>query len=1065
MFEKDQQKIVDYVSAQLIGPMNGPEESLVDPPSKRYLMGMLFPQNLDTDEAFGGEDLDEQANNAEYFNPVAPDAEKNADVSVSLATQFMPSSVGLSFLLKATGALKVEISAGLYKKCSEGEECEKCQGRKLWHREDLFAIIEDLRPPAETGDLSTEIFNGQAKISSRWRLSGENHLVTIALVNEQVSSNHLDHSKVLSQVKVECVSADFLPYPTPPLASLDDEDKEFSLIYRDLPIFAVGHGCSAGWSDCPSVPEKICTDFLPDQELPGISFDIEGHEKVRDLRELSNLETNKTEIITELRSFAQTYREWITKSIETAQGISGEMLETRDRIAMRLHKAADRIEEGISLLDSNSIEGEDARTAFSLANRAVLMQMHHVQLAGKRKTVATATAPNCDYNTLERYWRPFQLAFILMTIPSASNPDHDDRDVVDLIWFPTGGGKTEAYLGLVAYQILLRRLQNSDDGAGTAVITRYTLRLLTSQQFQRSATLICALELIRRKENGRLDHRLGEEGISIGLWVGGDSSPNTCEKAAELLQDLMDGRGGHPSFQIGVCPWCGTEIIPENPCGQEGEWGIVAGNDGTRMHCPNTFCSFSSRLPISVVDEDLYRNPPTFLIATIDKFARLTWEEKAGVFLGTGKHPGPSLIIQDELHLVSGPLGTVAALYEAAFDILMESTSCRPKLIASTATIRRATEQVRGLFDREVFQFPPTGLSHSDSFFVKNDSTVPGRRYLGVMAQSHTPVTANVHTTAVLLQAPIECNLADDSLDAYWTLVSYYNSLRELGKSITLAHDDIPDRIRVIATDTDQTRKLNGIDDIQELTSQVKGSEIPKILERLGLSHHEGGENQAISLLPCSNMISVGVDVPRLSLMMVNGQPKTTSEYIQATSRVGRDSRRPPGLVLTLYSAARPRDRSHYESFKVYHQSIHRSVEATSVTPWALPARNRALHAALVILVRHQVGLSENNEAKNFPDIAGSDDLKKLVEILLDRTRSFDPREVESTQKHLLELIGQWRDAATDPGTFRYQAAGRTSHLLKTFKSKSDGLWPTLHSMRNVDTSTFVDIIGEQDGQ
>ena len=479
--------------------------------------------------------------------------------------------------------------------------------------------------------------------------------------------------------------------------------------------------------------------------------------------------------------------------------------------------------------------------------------------------------------------------------------------------------------------------------------------------------------------------------------------------------------------------------------------------DSFRMACPNPRCEFHDHLPVSSVDDDIYDNPPTVLIGTVDKFARFPWEERAGAILGAGPDPGPSLIIQDELHLISGPLGTIMGLYEAAFDIVMHKHGANPKVVASTATIRRAEQQVSGVFGRQVAVFPPSGLDADDSYFVRFDRTAPGRLYCGVMPQGHTPLTAMVHLSAALLQAqaPEEVELLPESRDLYWTLVAYHNSLRELGKTVTLAHDDIPARMSVIAMAEDAVRRLRD-DEILELTSNVPPAEIPGKLEAL---QRRRGEKNAISFVASTNMISVGVDVPRLGLMLVAGQPKTTSEYIQATSRVGRQG---PGLVFTLYSPARPRDRSHYESFIPYHSALYKAVEPTSVTPFSIPARNRALHADLVVLARHAKGWRSNTDAGCFSAI--DDEWTVLVESFLNRAEFADAEELDRIRQHIADLEQQWGQRAAkaeSSGGLRYRAPGKEHvGLLRSFEQAGTE-WPTLNSMRNIDVEVHMRIQGE----
>ena len=644
----------------------------------------------------------------------------------------------------------------------------------------------------------------------------------------------------------------------------------------------------------------------------------------------------------------------------------------------------------------------------------------------------------------EPAWRPFQLAFQLLVIPGLADPDHEDRDVVDLLWFPTGGGKTEAYLALAAFVMMLARLRHPGRPLGTQIITRYTLRLLTAQQFQRAATMVCAGETIRRREVDRL----GDQRIDIGLWVGGSSTPIERADAGEVLDELMESPERASPFQVERCPWCGTGTVPVEPSTDPDDYGFILTDDEFRIRCVDPRCRFHDALPMHVVDEDLYDRPPTLLIGTVDKFARLAWVSKAGVFLG-GEGGPPELVIQDELHLLSGPLGTMVGLYEAALSAVMTRNGGRPKVVASTATIRRADQQTRGLFARPTRLFPPSGLVSDNSYFMTRDDEAPGRLYMGVMSQSETPTFSLVHTAAACAEAVVDLKdrVTPSIADSYSTLVAYHNSLRELGKTMTLAADDIPARIGVIAADESRQRRLERA---VELTSNVPSGELGRILDQLALPTTD---QNSVDFVACTNMLSVGVDVERLGLMIVHGQPKTTAEYIQATSRVGRKVTRAPGLVLAHYSANKPRDRSHYEQFRTYHQALYRHVEPTSVTPFALPARARALHAALVIVARHSLGLSGNQDASRFsPDIAG---LREAVDMILDIVRTADPDEVEDTGIHLETLLDEWEMRAGG-GRLAYSSRNRvTPSLLRDFGEQKDG-WETLHSMRNVDRTCTI---------
>ncbi len=704
------------------------------------------------------------------------------------------------------------------------------------------------------------------------------------------------------------------------------------------------------------------------------------------------------------------------------------------------------------------LEDDEVLWCFRVANEAMRMQMRHSKddLAGRGRERDEAPSTHVGYEELGYRWRPFQLAFILLVLESICDDDADDREKVDLLWFPTGGGKTEAYLAIAAIVLLLRRRRHGGAGVGTTVITRYTLQLLTTQQFQRAATLICALDAIRDANRDRL----GREPFTIGLWVGDELTPNRWAKALEKQDEILEMPEPTNVFQLESCPWCGTNIVPAVQSEDRRAYGFTATIASFDFYCPNDNCAFTGRLPVAVVDDELFARPPSFLLATVDKFARLAWEENAGSFFGSATRLPPSLIIQDELHLLSGPLGTMVGLYERAVESLIARNGTRPKVIASTATIRRAPDQIRALYARPLDLFPPAGLEADHSYFARIAEDEPGRRYVGLMSQSHTTATTNVQAAAALLLAPVELNLVDPERDAYWTLVSYHNNLKELGRTITQFRDDVPRMIEARARDQANARSL-GDEDVIELTSNLRGGELPRLLGRL---NSPGESAKGVSVLATTNMLSVGVDVPRLGLMVVNGQPKTTSEYIQATSRVGRGD--VPGLVLTMFASTKPRDRSHYETFVAYHQSLYRWVEPTSVTPFALPARERALHAVFVILVRHSIpGMSANAVAGAFEPTAK--EVQTIVDDLNAMIAAADPDEAEASKRHLEVIVASWAERAeesraTGKPLYYYSSSKQTSSLLRNFGQVTDG-WETPQSMRNVDRQCNVDVLGGGD--
>jgi hypothetical protein len=591
---------------------------------------------------------------------------------------------------------------------------------------------------------------------------------------------------------------------------------------------------------------------------------------------------------------------------------------------------------------------------------------------------------------------------------------------------------------------------------------RYTLRLLTLDQLARAAALICALELLRQVQ----PEALGAWPFEIGLWVGKAATPNLMGRKGDNNPD--SARAKTLAFQrdcdhcpapipLEECPWCGTRFgansfhlhpNPDSPT-------------DLRLTCTNRRCDFSGDrlLPVLGVDEPIYRRLPCFLIATVDKFAALPWTGEVGAFTGRverydregfygpcsagrgrpidgGPLPPPELIIQDELHLISGPLGTVAALYEAVLDKLCEQridgVTVRPKVIASTATVRRADRQIRSLFGRSrVEVFPPPGPNRRDSFFAETHDPARSnpRLYLGIAAQGRSPKVVLLRTYLALLAAAQKAwdeaggkQNAANPADPYMTLLGYFNSLRELGGSRRIVEDEVSTRLARYAL----RRRLGEVAglfasrriayDVTELTSRVSTSQVAEARRRLGILFHEKG---AVDVAIATNMISVGLDILRLGMMVVFGQPKTTAEYIQATSRVGRDHDR-PGLVVTLLNVHKARDRSHYERFGAYHESFYRGVEATSVTPFSPRALDRALAAVVVALGRQ--GLAEMTPAEGATAITRRRaDLDFVAQTLADRATAHDVRltalEAETlratVRSRVLDLLDSWEQLAT----------------------------------------------------
>jgi hypothetical protein len=784
------------------------------------------------------------------------------------------------------------------------------------------------------------------------KISEENiHLLTFTLINLNTGGiENIKNEECFFQVSFSVSSDEYCFYPYKVVSSKADKEDEKSnlLLFRKKKTFAVGHGCSPLWNDNDiNSTNAIKTEAIPTYEIkPIVPNELKNVElKMFDLSDLSGIDITKN-----LIRLNNEYELWINKQEKIANlELKDELLETAIRHIENCRLCLSRMREGVELLKKD----EKVSHAFKLMNRAMLLQQLHYSIdtrnwiieKGNITGLKHADIPEINDSATWKQglgsWRPFQLAFILMNLNSMLNSRHPEREIVDLIWFPTGGGKTEAYLGLSAFTIFLKRLKNKND-SGTTVLMRYTLRLLTAQQFQRAASLICACDKIR-KEN---EEELGISRITIGLWVG-ELTPNKRDAAKRAFQILEQGREEDNPFIVLKCPWCGSQMGYLKEARTNKVKGYKRRRVGTKetivYQCDNLECDFSKadfNLPLLVIDEDIYDNPPTLLIGTVDKFAMLTWRPEAKTLFGFrgNERPfsPPELIIQDELHLISGPLGSMVGLYETMIEELCTTNNVKPKIIASSATISRAKEQINSLYGRgtnNVNIFPAQCLSAGDSFFAYEDNESTGRIYTGIFASAlPSHATAQVRVLSALLQSVKSIPVSDEKeRDPYWTALTYFNSIRELGHAATLLRADIREYMNSIwirkAIKGDERRFINR--DI-ELTSRINSNDIPEYLEQLLKSWQGDKTEYPVDVCLATNMISVGVDIPRLGLMTIIGQPKTTSEYIQATSRVGR-SKKGPGLVFTIYNCSKPRDRSHFEHFQEYHSKIYSKVEPTSV--------------------------------------------------------------------------------------------------------------------------------------
>ncbi len=1102
--------LIDALRLDLIGPRPSDEaiqcERLSHAPSRWYLTGFLVPSNAPLDQR--AQDIEEEVDEPVEPAHGADDAREPERGSGKRA--FLPSSMGLSVLVDTSATrLEVDLYWGDYaldeRKVSDRgagpdsatNTATDTPGRHRhapWVRNPRSASLaldlaslepgEPLHRPLPSSDgLDIVCLVRPTRVRAH---DGETdtRAVSVFVVNRRPAAEPDDLADSACTFQVEmAVTADcpFLPrYDSRGLDSDDWDERLADLHYRDAAEYAVGHNVSVRAERIDGECHRVHTEWMPTaavervepSKIPDVEFGMEALGRLQD----------GTAAKLALSPLVGAYHSWIDEQRKLAQTFTGRRREVADELVKRASTASHRIEAGISLLDQPVF-----LEAFRISNRAMAVA------ARRRRAQELGCAPETvDPPT----WRPFQLAYILTNLRGIAEPTHVEREIVDLLFFPTGGGKTEAYLGLAAFTLVLRRLRDPDPThRGLSVLMRYTLRLLTLDQLGRAAALVCALEL----EREAAPEHLGTWPFEIALWVGRAATPNymgrkgdTSDKTARtktlrFLHDTMKD----PPLPLDQCPWCGTKFgkrsfrldpNPDNP-------------KNLLVHCASRRCEFGSgrHLPIVAVDEPIYRRLPCFMIATADKFAAMPWTgETAGFFRGgnpSDPRP-PDLIIQDELHLISGPLGSMAGLYETALDHLcsrhVDDKLVRPKVIASTATVRLANKQIRALFGRtSVAVFPPPGIDRRDSFFAKQAprDRVQPRLYLGIAAQGHGPKVLFLRSTITQMAAAQAAwnaasgQAAPNPADPYMTVVAYFNTLRELGSSRRIVEDEVSSRLQTYSgrRRLDDTTALfadrrGGFEPV-ELTSRVDTADVAEAKRRLALGF---ADSDSVNVALATNMISVGLDITRLGLMVVAGQPKTTAEYIQATSRVGRDPKR-PGLVIALLNLHRPRDRSHYEHFSAWHESFYRGVEATGVTPFSPRAMDRGLPAVAVALARLGIPALTEMTAASEVERYG-DQTALLAKVVGDRAQAhaagLPDHFGDDVQNRVQSLIDDWANLAHEAGQggvqFGYargSASGISTPLLREMIDPDRNLlnetqlrFRAPRSLRDVEPSVLLSI-------
>ena len=1094
------QEIIDSIKKDLMGPLSD-EEVLDESPKHAYIIGLLEPK---TDSSKGTEDdtleqeIDADISYEDDNDYTSGEDDENEPITT---TQFqIPSSIGISFYIShETTSLNLDISWGDYAKSSEkainkdGKEYDKISYKRIPMKETLVVDFDSFEKSKEyslTIDSNVKVYVSHITLKEGYSL------ITAYIINRRTNaSNNIEASMFQVNIRAYASSGEnkFIAEHLCRKVLAADE-----FYFEQRPIMGRGRGCAASWGKTiDGKTNYVESDFIPQYEFPGVSAALPGFDKFFfSMRELS-IKAKKENIIDKLNVLADTYQDWINTKLVDDHKMKDKRFvdEIGNKVIQECNTALNRIRDGIALLNDD----EKVLDAFCFMNRAMLLQRNIMNYSKKHGSGVVCNFgefvnpknPNNDFG-----WRPFQIAFILMNLSGIVKPSHSDRDIVDLLYFPTGGGKTEAYLGLMAFTIANRRLSNIEDGferdGGVTAILRYTLRLLTTQQRDRITKMVVAAEMIRQKENGKY----GREPISIGFWVGGGVTPNKFDDLKENPEKPYEAKKQRNLIykQLLNCPFCGKPLSEE-------EFYIDTDKKSVEIYCADKDCIFykynpeRKQIPVYLVDEQIYSKCPTIILSTVDKFARLPWDPKTNAIFGRvdrlcsrdgyvaigEDHPKhkkteslpaaslseikpflpPELIIQDELHLITGPLGTIYGAYETIIEDLSSykigSKIIKPKYVVSTATIKNAEKQTECLYARkETAQFPPKGFEIGDSFFIKeipveND---PFRRYVGVCAPGQSVKTTLLRTYAIILQTVFELSKQEKYkgfIDPYYTLVGYYNSIRELGGAVRLLQDDIPKRMwRIVKKyGYEHPRYLDRIRNI-EITSRMNSFDIPKKLNQLETPFKE---KECLDTAVATNMIAVGMDVDRLGLMVVTGQPKQNSEYIQATSRIGRAF---PGMVIALYNPYRPRDLSHYENFTGYHSQLYRFVEGTTATPFSARARDRVLHALIISAIRLKYPQFASNETASNIDELSDEQLNEVKRIILDRLNIIKPSARSDAEIEIDQFIEWWKLLSHSTKPLRYYVFGTDKYnRLMNYYSEycSDSEKATLNSMREVESS------------
>lgn len=891
-FEIAQNKFVEWIAKRMTMAGRGDNDKVLKvEPSGKYWLGRL--QSAD---AVAESDLGDRGERLE------------------------PCAIGIKIKPILQGPWHFEIAVCFYVWLWEKQE-------KLWRKSRPISIQTSVDVPIRLGIhkfAEAEITNALAQITGVNGLSARidvevvkgqsgDHELSVFLVNSSPKEHRLFKDTRLYQCELRLKNLNTTPFM---LEALEDSFR------YDRTVDAYGINCSVRFEEGEFVTEDACTvDRLRPQywnvdgPMPNLSFDDLTKDPIQPAENLLSAlrqwgQDNWAPIILEKRSKEE---KW-----------SNEMRLQALKAAAEFDEECVRIAKGIDLLRSNN----ELLRAFKGMNKAMSL--------GAREKYSS--------------WRPFQFGFLLANLKSIVDRI-DEAEIVDVVWFATGGGKTETYLGLLVTAALYDRMKGKI--AGVTGWSRFPLRMLSLQQTQRFANAIASAEIVRREMD------IEGDPFSLGFFVGQGATPNRIADSPKQGEPDPDDEQMPHRFQVlESCPFCHKQSISMSF--NRRLWKL-------EHQCTSSGClKFGVGLPIYVVDEEIYRFLPTIIVGTLDKAASISIQASMRGLVGAplgicskdghgytyaprksrpsgclvpgclaSSNPlpmsanlyGPSFRLQDELHLLRDSLGAVDSHYEALYDSLQnELCGNKPKILASSATLTGYNKQVNVLYQRSarVFPVPPpqTGCG-----FWTADSENLMRRFVAIAPRGVTIeytvdrlLTELQIAIRALAQDPINVcmeiginpHFATNLISLYGTNVVYGNTLRDLEAVMRSIETQI---------------LVDGVINTASLTGKTDFGEVREILERL--QHPEENFDQRLHIVSASSMMSHGVDIDRLNIMVMLGIPLSAAEFIQATARVGR---RFPGIVFVIHKIGRERDAGVFRSFKQFIEQGDRFVEPIPVT-------------------------------------------------------------------------------------------------------------------------------------